>query len=105
MEPFYFFNGWADKWVNRVNPVRSAPWRYGNEGANYVFTDTSAKYLRGDLIYPNPGRTNVTLASITNTHRAQTRCSAAKWQAPTQANKDHIRSFALSRYGVTCPAD
>jgi prepilin-type N-terminal cleavage/methylation domain-containing protein len=101
-EPVYFLNGYNDKFVLRRNPQRSAPWRYGNDGANYVMTDTSAKYLKGDAVYPNPGKTNASLANYNNALRGALRCSAAKNFAPTTAQKDLLRNQALNLYGVTC---
>lgn len=101
-EPVYFLNGYNDKFVLRTRPARSAPWRYGNDSANYVMTDSSAKSLKGDAVYPNPGKENASLANYTNPLRGALRCSAAKWFAPTAANKQLLRDSAFNSFGVTC---
>lgn len=99
-EPVYFFNGYADKWINKVNPTRSAPWRYGGEGANYVFCDTHAKHERGDKMYPNPGR-NFTTLTLTNADRGKARCAAADFFAANDGQRQVLRDAALA-LGVTC---
>jgi prepilin-type N-terminal cleavage/methylation domain-containing protein/prepilin-type processing-associated H-X9-DG protein len=90
-EPIYFGNGYSDKWLTNSIPLRSAPWRYGRTGANYVYTDGHAKHEAGNKVYPNPGP-NVPFASWPLGVRRQLWCAAARLQEPTSANKALIRA-------------
>lgn len=47
------FQGYTEKFVWKVPYSRDAPWRH-QDGANYVFCDGHAKYMKGDQAYPHP---------------------------------------------------
>lgn len=103
-DPTYFLNSYRDTWLTPLAvPGWATPWRYGKEGANYVFLDGHAKYERGQKMYPNPG-TNppVPLASWSAAARANARCAAARWQAARPDQKDMLRGIAAS-LGFPCP--
>ncbi|MBA4292690.1 hypothetical protein C0431_06925 [bacterium] len=100
-EPVYFFNGYNDKWILKINPTRSAPWRYGGEGSNYVFCDSHAKHERGDKMYPNPGR-NFTTLTLNNADRGKARCAAANFFAANESQRELLRTAASTLYGITC---
>jgi type II secretory pathway pseudopilin PulG len=101
LEPTYFKNGWYDKfWLNR-RPTRSAPFRYGDEGANYVMTDTSAKHRKAMEVYPSPMKnlptgswwdwgTALNVANI---------CAAGKFWSPNPAADELIRQRAVANGG------
>lgn len=98
-EPPYFLNGYVDRWVNRAIPTRSAPWRYEN-GSNYVYTDSHAKFELGNKMYPNPGP-NRAVATWTQADFARVRCAAAMWFASDRSSKTLIRTDAANR-GFPC---
>ena len=48
------YSGYKDKYINNLGYYNTdAPWRH-LEGANYVFCDGHAKWMKGDIIYPHP---------------------------------------------------
>lgn len=104
IEPFYFLNGWAEKWMTSYSAYGqqnwATPWRYGGDSANYVWLDTHARAEKGDKIYPNPGHKFTSLAWPTP-YNGNIYCASARWQAPTPSIKDLLSSKAAA-VGVTC---
>lgn len=104
LDPAWFRNAFRDTYITR-NPSWAQPWRYSNEGANYVRLDSSARHERGDRMYPNPGRTQAVFATwpaawpLNITGNAY--CQAARWQAPRADQKEMLVQAAAS-IGVTC---
>ena len=99
-DPPYFGNGFQQTFFGSTVPVgdegyrcepskgdicRAAPWRYGKDSANYVFTDSHAKNEKGDKMYPNPGHTRPVSSwgtAINNSY-----CAARKYFAPPRARR------------------
>ncbi|MDI9641113.1 prepilin-type N-terminal cleavage/methylation domain-containing protein [Kamptonema cortianum] len=106
IEPLYFLNGWGEKWnKNWVNYGRkdwAQAWRYGDDGANYTWLDTHARFHKGDQIYPHPGR-NFNSFAWPQPALGNIYCAAAKWQAPNHDAKDLLVTRAASN-GITCQA-
>ncbi len=103
IDHMYSFLGWTETWV--TPPASGKPsygrfWRYGKDTANYAFLDGHAKSIKGDKIFPNPGKT--AQGTWTTAQRAQVYCASAKYQAGDSASRALLRSTALSS-GVTCP--
>lgn len=103
IEPTYFLDGYYSHWVSRAIPHRSAPFRYGDDGANYVFADTHAKFTKADVIYPSPkGDVPDPWYAWDPALRAANGCAAAKYFAPNEPTQELISDRIYSTYGVQC---
>ncbi len=101
LEPTYFKDGWFDKFFMNQRPRRSAPFRYGDEGANYVMTDTSAKHRKSQEVYPSPLKnipTGSWFAWDTATNVANI-CAAGKFWSPNPAADALIQARAVANGG------
>lgn len=102
LDPSYFLNTYRDNFVTPLAPLEwAAPWRYGKQGANYVFSDSHARFERGDTMYPNPGHDFGSIAGWPVEVYGQTYCAAAKYQAPDAGMKAPLIAAAEAR-GVPC---
>ena len=106
-DPPYLGGGFDQKWfpqtVSDTNEgynckpksgdiCRAAPWRYGNENANYVFCDSHAKNFKGDQIYANPGHKVGPASSWTAAQKAPGYCAARKYFAVTGGERDLLNA-------------
>jgi prepilin-type N-terminal cleavage/methylation domain-containing protein/prepilin-type processing-associated H-X9-DG protein len=81
----WFYQGWYERNVSKVEPTREHPYRH-SEGANYVFTDSHAKWLRWEEVYPTPDD-GKTLAAGKLAYGA-----CAKWHAATAGERDWCKA-------------
>lgn len=96
------FDGYKDKYLDRLAYYRrDAPWRHDG-GAVYVFVDGHAKWRPGVELFPTP----LPLGSPRlSTAFGAAHCSMAANFAPTPAQKAYHRKVALDRWNTTCPAE
>ncbi len=111
----YDQQGYFERWVCRdsvTKPAscatasmytRDAPWRFGDD-AIYVFLDSHAKVMKGDVLFPRPSKTAAGNwpFPITGAPRAQLECSMAKWFATTPEQRAYHRNYAQTTLGFTC---
>jgi prepilin-type N-terminal cleavage/methylation domain-containing protein/prepilin-type processing-associated H-X9-DG protein len=93
----YDYQGYYEKFVTRVAYTRDAPWRH-QDGANYVFCDGHAKYMKGDLVYPHPPAPSTNWA-VSN---GAAYCAHARWFAAKQNERTYWQGRAQA-LGSSCP--
>jgi prepilin-type N-terminal cleavage/methylation domain-containing protein/prepilin-type processing-associated H-X9-DG protein len=105
IEPFYFLNGYAERFVPTYAGFGAhdwgQEWRYGLHGANYSYMDGHAKYEPGDKIHPNPNRAPTLAFPLPVTIALY--CSVIKYQATTPEMRNMLYNRVLNVYGGTCP--
>jgi len=104
LDPIYYENAWAEKWLPTYVEYHAwnwaTPWRYSEDGANYVWMDTHARFEKGDKIYVHPGRTFPSTAWPTLA-QGRAYCAAGLYQAGRADIREYMRARAAAR-GVTC---
>jgi prepilin-type processing-associated H-X9-DG protein len=90
------YQGYYEKYVAKIPPTRDAPWRH-QDGANYVFCDGHAKYMKGDLMFPHPPPPSTAYASANPTAW----CSWGRWFA-AKANERKIYIDKSTAAGFPC---
>lgn len=102
--PGYFLNDYGEAWVPSWGGYKAysvgQPWRYGNEGANYVYMDTHARYEPGDKMLPNPNRADTLAWPSAKTQELM--CKVAEVQASTKHMEDWLYDYTEGIWGA-CP--
>ncbi|MCG9895918.1 MAG: prepilin-type N-terminal cleavage/methylation domain-containing protein [Fimbriimonadaceae bacterium] len=105
LEPNYFLNGYGEAFVPTYSGYRGNTWgkwwRYGKDGANHVRFDSSARFIKGDVLVPNPGKNPGTFtypAAVSGSLY----CAGAKYQAALPRTEQFLSNFALNNFGRTC---
>jgi prepilin-type N-terminal cleavage/methylation domain-containing protein/prepilin-type processing-associated H-X9-DG protein len=82
---------------------RERPFRHSG-GANYLFGDTHAKYLKAEVLYPHP-TPPADVSTASTALKGQTRCVFGNWFVYEQGERQAFADFALNTYGVPCTLD
>jgi prepilin-type processing-associated H-X9-DG protein len=77
----WFVQAWYERNCSHVEPTREHPYRH-HEGANYVFCDGHAKWMRWEEVYPGTDSGTCALTGFKRTYAA-----CAKWHAMTAAER------------------
>ncbi|MDF2441045.1 MAG: hypothetical protein JWN98_2029 [Abditibacteriota bacterium] len=93
------FQGYADKYVNKIPHTREAPFRH-QEGANYLFMDGHAKNLKAKEVYPHPEPKGST--AYASVYQARL-CAHAKYFS-IDATQRNIYLNLMADKGASCPA-
>lgn len=92
------YNGYLNKYVYKnAYYVRDAPWRH-SDGANYVFCEGHAKFMKGDVIYPHPTPPSTSYGSS----NPSAWCSHARYFAAKQTERDIYGNKALAAGNTSC---
>jgi prepilin-type processing-associated H-X9-DG protein len=76
---------------------RDAPFRH-QDGANYLFCDGHAKYLKSAVVYPHPTPPSVTYSTVAQAQY----CSRAKFFSYTRAIRDYHFSLMTAASRAAC---
>jgi len=79
---------------------RERPYRHSG-GANYVFSDGHAKWLKAEIPYPHPDPPTP-VASAPAIKKGEARCAFANWFLPTAGERTYYRDLATNTYGFNC---
>jgi len=105
LEPNYFLNGYAEEFVPTYAGYGQKTWgrwwRYGKEGANHVRFDTSAKFIKGDVVHPNPGKNPGTLSFPIGVSRSL-HCAAAKYSSAYPETENFLKNYVQNTLGGSC---
>lgn len=105
LEPNYFLNGYAEEFVPTYAGYRGKTWgrwwRYGRDGANHVRFDTSAKFIKGDILVPNNNRAPSLAMPLPVSIAIY--CAAAKYQSAYPVTETFLRNYVTNTLGGTCP--
>jgi prepilin-type N-terminal cleavage/methylation domain-containing protein/prepilin-type processing-associated H-X9-DG protein len=101
LNPAYRFQGYAVyyKLPYAFSIDRERPYRHQG-GANYVFGDSHAKYLKAEVPYPHPPYPTAP-ADATSEQIGQARCAYAQWMCPSAAERETQKNRAIS-FGYNC---
>ena len=84
---------------------RERPFRHSG-GANYLFGDGHAKYLKAEVLYPHPAPpTPVDVSSAPTSLKGQTRCVYGQYFVFEQGERQAYADIAVNTYGVGCTLD
>ncbi len=84
---------------------RERPFRHSG-GANYLFNDTHAKYMKAEVLYPHPAPpTKISRSSAPVGLKGQTRCIYGNWFVFEQGERQSYADLALNTYGYSCTLD
>lgn len=111
----YDQQGYWERWVCRDSVTRpstcpttylysrDAPWRFGDD-AVYVFLDSHAKVVKGDVLYPRPAKpsSGTWPFPITGATRGALECSHAKYFAVKADQREYHRNYAATTLGFAC---
>jgi prepilin-type N-terminal cleavage/methylation domain-containing protein len=105
LEPNYFLNGYGEEFVPTYAGYRGKVWgrwwRYGRDGANHVRFDTSAKFIKGDILMPSNGRApSFTMPAPVN---IAIHCAAARFQSAYPETQNFLRNYVANTLGGNCP--
>ena len=110
LAPPTYYQGYCEKYVHTgcATPAlggsssyytRDAPFRHtGNMGANYVFCDGHAKFMKADTLYPHPPPPSAAYSSTNNLAY----CSQAKYFEAIQEERDWAGNLAKSLGNTGC---
>ena len=79
---------------------RERPYRH-NGGANYVFNDGHAKWLKAEIPYPHPAPPTP-VASASNTDKGNAACATGTYHLPSAPERAYYQKRAVNVYGVSC---
>lgn len=95
--------GYTEMYITKVGKTtgftRDSPWRHQG-GANYVWCDGHAKYMKGDDIYAHP-TPPVTASSATSAQRASAYCATAKYFVAEKGEREYWGKLAIT-HGKSC---
>ncbi len=91
------YQGYYETYISKVTPTRDDPWRHMQDGANYVFCDGHAKYMKGDVLYPHPAPPSTAYASS----NGAAFCSSATYFAEVADERAYLRSRSTA-LGFPC---
>jgi prepilin-type processing-associated H-X9-DG protein/prepilin-type N-terminal cleavage/methylation domain-containing protein len=95
--------GYTEMYITKVGPktgfTRDSPWRHQG-GANYVWCDGHAKYMKGDDIYAHP-TPPVTATGASASQRASAYCATAKYFVAEKGERDYWGKLAQTN-GNNC---
>ncbi len=77
--------------------TRDAPFRH-QDGANYLFCDGHAKYVKADLVYPHPTPPSTAYATVAQAGY----CSRAKYFSFNRAIRDYHFSLMTAATAAAC---
>ena len=110
----YDQQGYWERWPCRENNpkpagcpanyyTRDAGWRF-TDSAVYVFMDSHAKVIKGDVIWPRPPKNSAGQwpFPITGATRGALECTHAKYLAALPEQQDYHRTYAQTTLGYTC---
>jgi prepilin-type N-terminal cleavage/methylation domain-containing protein/prepilin-type processing-associated H-X9-DG protein len=94
------YRGYKDKYVSKLSfYTADAPWRH-LEGANHVFCDGHAKWMKGDIIYPHPPPPS----EAYNQSNGAAYCARARYMAPYEDERAVYANLAnLNGYAGCTP--
>jgi prepilin-type N-terminal cleavage/methylation domain-containing protein len=105
LEPNYFLNGYGEEFVTTYSGYGRKSWgrwwRYGREGANHVRFDSSAKFIKGDVLVPNPGKNPGTFTYPVPVAISMY-CAGAKYQAAYPETETFLKNYVANSLGGTC---
>ncbi|MBC8136495.1 MAG: DUF1559 domain-containing protein, partial [Fibrella sp.] len=93
-----YYEMYITKTGKKVGFTRDSPWRH-QDGANYVWTDGHAKYMKGDDIYAHPP---TPVFPGNGAQQAGSYCATAKYFVAEKTERDYWGNRARTNGNTTC---